>query len=90
MADFKVDKKLTGEISDLRTTGNSINSSYAKISSGDVKTLKTAVEIIDQHADIKALLELYKSLVLRDAKDMDAFVAEAEKMDAATAKAHKT
>ena len=88
MAEFKVNKALTGEISDLRSTGDSLNSTYATIDSGDVKTLKTSVEIIAQHASIKALLEEYKSLVLRDARDMDAFVKEAETMDDTISASH--
>lgn len=88
MAEFKVNKALTGEISGLRTTGDSLNSEYKTIDSGDVKTLKTSVEIIAQHDSIRALLEAYKSLVLRDARDMDAFVKEAETMDDTISASH--
>ena len=88
MADFKVNKNLTGEIDGLRSTGDSLNASYASIDSAEVNTLKTAMGIIEQHTSIKKLLELYEVLVLRDASDMDGFVAEAEEMDAAISSTH--
>lgn len=83
MADFKVNKQLTQEISELRSKGEAISDAYTALDSGEVNTLKTSMEIIAQHAQIKALLDLYKALVLRDAADMDAFVREANKMDEA-------
>ena len=90
MAEFKIDKALTAEISGLRDSGNSVNDGYAAISSDDVSTLKTSMSIISQHANIKALLDLYKSLVLRDAQDLDDLVKEAEEMDAAISSSHTT
>lgn len=90
MAEFKIDKALTGEISALRDSGNLINDDYAAISSDNVSTLKTSVSIISQHASIKSLLDLYKSLVLRDAQDLDDLVDEANEMDAAISASHNT
>ena len=57
--------------------------------SAPVKTLQTSMDIIEQHAAIKALLDLYESLVVKDAKDMDALVKEAEKMDQSIASTHR-
>lgn len=90
MAEFKIDKALTGEISGLRDSGNLINNGYAAVSSDNVSTLKTSVSIISQHASIKSLLDLYKSLVLRDAQDLDDLVSEATEMDAAISSSHNT
>ena len=76
MADFKVSDTLSEQISALRQAGNSVNESQ-------IDSLKTAKQIAQQHNAIKQLLEAYKALVLKDAKDLDAFVAEAKKMDSA-------
>ena len=83
MADFKVSGNLTGQISNLRTAANSVNSSYDLPDASQVGSLQTANEIINQQKAIKALLDLYKAWLLKDAADLDGFVAEAEKMDAA-------
>lgn len=83
MGEFKISKDLAGEISSLRDSGNLINDGYTTISSDGVSTLKTSVSIISQHASIKCLLDLYKSLLLRDAQDLDDLVNEANEMDAA-------
>ena len=74
MGEFKIGKGLVGEISSLRDSGNSINDGYTTISSDGVSTLKTSVSIISQHTSIKCLLDLYKSLILRDAQDLDNLV----------------
>lgn len=88
MEEFKIDKALTGEISALRDSGNLINDNYSTISSDNVSTLKTSVSIIAQHASIKSLLDLYKSLVLRDAQDLDNLVDEANEMDVTISASH--
>lgn len=90
MTEFKINKALTKEISNLRNSGNLINDSYAAISSSDVRTLKTSVSIISQHESIKVLLDLYKSLVLRDTQDLDKLVDEVNEMDAAISASHNT
>ncbi len=90
LAEFKVNKALSGEISNLRASGKLINDGYTAIPSDNVSTLKTSVGIISQHARIKSLLELYKVLVLRDAKDLDDLVKEATEMDATISASHNT
>ena len=90
MAEFKINEALTEEISALRNSGNAINDEYAAVSSDNVSTLKTSVSIISQHTNIKSLLELYKSLVLRDAQDLDDLVDEAMEMDATISASHNT
>lgn len=83
MADFKVSDTLSEQISALRQAGNSVNESSDKLNESQIDSLKTAKQIAQQHNAIKQLLEAYKALVLKDAKDLDAFVAEAKKMDSA-------
>ncbi len=81
MAEFKINKALTGEISSLDNCGQKVNDGYSSIQTDDVKTLKTSMEIVSQHAAIKKLLDLYQALVLRDAKDLTEMVKEVSKMD---------
>lgn len=90
MAEFKINKALSKEISGLRNSANSINKGYSAVPSEGVSSLKTSASIIAQHKSIKTLLDLYKSLALRDAKDLDSLVAEVEKMDAAISSSHNT
>ena len=90
MAEFKIDRALTKEIAALRDSGNLINDDYVAVSSDNVSTLKTSVSIISQHESIKSLLDLYKSLILRDAQDLDNLVNEAIEMDATISMSHNT
>ena len=90
MAEFKIDPALTDDISNLRTSGKEINNGYAKISSDDVKTLATSLGVLEQHAEIKKLLDLYRLLLLRDALDLDQMVLEAKDMDATIAASQKS
>ena len=89
MSEFKVNKSLSSEISNLRDSGNAVNDGYKSISSDNVSTLKTSTSILAQHESIKSLLDLYKSLVLKDAQDLDDMVAEANEMDAKIAASNK-
>lgn len=90
MAEFKIDKSLSDEVSSLRKKANKINEDYEVIKSDKVNTLKTSMEYISQHAEIKELLELYKSLLLKDAKDLDDMIAEVGEMDTQIADAQST
>lgn len=90
MAEFKIDRALTKEIAALRDSGNLINDDYVAVSSDNVSTLKTSVSIISQHESIKSLLDLYKSLILRDAQDLDNLVNEAIEMDATISTSYNT
>lgn len=91
MAEFKVNRrKLTDEISAFRSAGEDINDGYREISNSGVSTLKTANEIIAQHESLNSLLDWYKMLILRDARDLDDMVDEASRMDSAISTAHRT
>lgn len=90
VTEFKINKALTGEISELRNSGNLINDSYSEIPIDNVRTLKTSVNIISQHNEIKRLLDLYKELILKDAEDLDDLIAEAIAMDTAISSLHNT
>ena len=88
MTEFKVTKKLSGEIASVKKSGNALNDDYTKIPVDDVKTLDTAVHYIEQHKQIKELIGLYKELVLKDVKDMNSMVKEVEALDETIASAH--
>lgn len=81
MAEFKINNALRSEVADLKTSCNLINADYESISCDKVSSLKTAVRIINQHDKIKELLDLYKSLIMRDVKDLEDLIKEAEAMD---------
>ena len=82
MKEFMILPPLMLEISGAKSAASHINSGYATVDSSDVKTLKTAMEIIDQHKKIYKLIGLYQSLLERDVADLAEMVNEAEKMDA--------
>lgn len=80
--EFKVNKQLGTQVESLRKSSNKINDSYSAVSKDGVSTLDTSMAIIQQHKDIKKLLDLYKSLLVRDANDLDAMIKEVDAMDA--------
>lgn len=88
MTDFKVNKGLTGEIDALQQAGNSLGEDYKQISSEEVNELDTAMKILEQHATIKLLMELYIQLIAGDVRDMNGFVTEAERMDQTISSSH--
>ena len=80
--EFKVNGNfITREISGLENQGNKINGDYATVSSENVDTLSTALEILAQHEEIKILMDAYKSLVLKDVRDLYSLVEEVTAMD---------
>ena len=70
MSEIKYDLDLTKDIVTLANTGSSLNGSATSISSDEVSTLKAAVKYIEQHDQIKEIINLYKSLILKDASDL--------------------
>ena len=92
MADFKVNKELSSNITGLRQAAHDLEMEVGKadISLGfdDLQTLPTAKKVIAQHAAIKDLLRLYKALVAKDANDLSAMIDDVEKMDNAIAASH--
>lgn len=81
MAEFKINDGILDEISNLKSAGNSLNGQYSPISPDDVRTLQAARILIAQHECIKKLVDLYKSLVLKEAQDLYDMVEEAKMMD---------
>lgn len=81
MAELKINEALCSDIGNLKSSANSINNGYESIPSDDMNSLKTAVCYISQQDKIKALLELYKDLILRDVKDLEDLVKEVKEMD---------
>lgn len=85
MAEFKLSQKFRDEISELKNAGDTMNSSAAEISSEGVDTLKTSMKYIEQHEEIIELMNLFRSLVIKDAGDLETMMAAVEDADTASA-----
>ncbi len=70
MSEIKYDMDLTSDIVVLANTGSSMNVSATSISADEVSTLEAAVKYIEQHNQIKEIINLYKRLILKDASDL--------------------
>ena len=70
MSEIKYDMDLTKDIVTLANTGSSLNGFATSISADEVSTLEAAVKYIEQHKQIKEIINLYKSLILKDASDL--------------------
>lgn len=88
MAEFKVSTGIDGEISAFQTAGSELNASFSATDSAGVSSLSTAVACIAEQKQIKALMELYMSLVAKDAKDLNDMAATARALDSAVAGSH--
>lgn len=55
----------------LKSSGEGINASDYDIYFGRVNTLKTSMKYIKQQKQIAVLMNLYKSLVVKDALDLE-------------------
>lgn len=81
MADFKVTENLDAEISDFYASGFNLNTSPKYVP--EITKMKTAAEYHRQHEAIKALLELYAKLIVKDANDLQKMVEETRRLDEA-------
>lgn len=88
MAEFKVSSGIDGDISAFQTAGSELNASFAATDSAGVSTLSTAMACIAEQQQIKNLIELYMSLVAKDARDLNDMAATARAMDSAVAGSH--
>ena len=69
MAELKITEGLDGEISALRSAGNSLGSDATALTSGGLD-LETCRRIIQQQQEIARLLDQYKALIVKDANDL--------------------
>ena len=81
MLEFKVTDDIDLDIGNVNQSGNALNAEFANFPVDNLTTLKTAVKFHNQNNNIKILLDLYKELVIKDAKDISDMVKEARKMD---------
>ena len=73
MAELKITKGLDGEISALKSVGSDLGSNTIRLSS-DGLDLETCRKTIQQQREIADLLNQYRSLVLKDTKDLQSVV----------------
>lgn len=88
MAEFKIAKALSSEISTLKSAGEAINDGFSATDSADVKSLDAAMAFIKEQTQIKNMLELYAKLLVKDASDLEEMVKTAEAADQAASKTY--
>lgn len=88
MAEFKITKALSSEISTLQSDGNAINDGFKATPSDDVSSLSAAMEFIKEQKQIKQMLELYSQLLVKDANDLTEMVKTVEAADQAASKTY--
>lgn len=88
MAEFKISKALSSEISTLKSKGEAINDGYSATPTDGVSTLSAAVAFINEQKDIKKMLELYGQLLAKDANDLTEMVKSVEEADKKASKTY--
>ncbi|MEE1172657.1 MAG: hypothetical protein U0K87_09895 [Ruminococcus sp.] len=81
MSEIKYDMDLTRNITLLANTGGLLNQSATTISADGVSTLDAAVKYIEQHKQIKEIINLYKKLIIKDAADLSQTVENVKTTD---------
>lgn len=72
---------LETEINTFRDAGNNISTAKTNIDSSGVNTLDTCLKYIEQHKKIASLLNVCKSLINKDAEDIDKMKHSVTKLD---------
>lgn len=70
MLEFKISNSIIFEAAALKGAGQALNSDYAELSSSELSTLSTSVKYINQHRQLKELIESYAALIEKDASDL--------------------
>lgn len=82
MSEIKVNKmELVLQLDALNSAGESINIDVSSITSDGVETLNTSLKYIEQHKQIADLMDLYKQLIAKDAKDIKAMQNAVSQLD---------
>ncbi len=88
MAEFKITKQLSPEIAALDTRGKALNAEYAAADATEIKNMSAAYEFVKEQTRIKNLLDLYASLLAKDAQDLNAMVNMVEAADSSAASSY--
>ena len=81
MLEFKISNSIVFEAAALKAAGQALNSDYAELSSGDLSTLVTSVKYINQHRQLKELIESYVALIEKDAEDLRKMQSSSKNID---------
>ncbi len=84
MVEIKINDRFSDEVEALRQAGKMLNDDYVTLDDAGVDTLQTAVKYIEQHHQIKELLDQHKNLLLKDAEDFDQLVQTMKTADEST------
>lgn len=89
MAEFKLAPELLTEIAAFSSTGTALNDEYARLEEGTLSTLSTSQQYLQQHAQIKELIDAYIELIRKDVKDLLEMHRATTGMDATIAGAYR-
>ncbi len=88
MAEFKITNQLSPEIAALDTRGKALNAEYSAADAAEIKNMSAAYEFVKEQTRIKNLLDLYASLLAKDAQDLNAMVNMVEAADSSAASSY--
>ena len=89
MAEFKLAPELLNEIAAFSSAGAALNDEYTRLEEGILSTLSTSRQYLQQHAQIKELIDTYMELIKKDAKDLMEMHRAATGMDTKIADAYR-
>ncbi len=81
MKEFLSNYLFLSQVSGFSNSGINLKNGYTKPDSSDVKSLSTAVSYLEQHEQIKKLIDSYCALVEKDARDLLLMQLSIEAMD---------
>ena len=82
MATFKVSEYLDIDVNSFLASGSNLNASFQPLDNiARIDGMKTAHKYVQQHNLIKSLINVYKSFVMKDARDIQAMVTQARELD---------
>lgn len=89
MAEFKLAPELLTEIGEFLSSGTALNNEYTRLEEGTISTLPAGKLYLEQHEQIKALIDTYIALVQKDVKDLADMYETATGMDTKIAGAYQ-
>lgn len=81
MTEFKITPAFSEDVQAVRNAGENVINHYAAAETAEFDTLRTAMAFISEHEQIVSLMQTYKALVAKDIDDINAMIAEAERVD---------
>ena len=80
MAEFKISTTFLSEVNTFANAGKALNDGYSSIQKGSL-ALSTVNQYIEQHRQIKELMDAYISLLKKDEDDLKKMQETAQSVD---------